>query len=380
MELTKKDDVRSYVQCVHCIMDTGDDPYITFNAEGICNHCENYKYEEENFVFHGEEGKKRFDAFIQQMKADGKNKPYDCIIGISGGVDSTYLALVAKENGLRALGVHCDNGWNSELAVNNIESIVKTLDMDLYTYVIDWEEFRDIQMSYFKADVIDIEAITDLAFRAVLEKTAIKYDQKYFLSGDNVVTESVLPKAWICKDYQNLINIHRKFGKVPLKTFPILHHLRTAINNKRNRTVNVTLLNLIDYKKDVVKERIINELGWRDYGGKHFESVFTRFYQGYILPKKFKVDKRKAHLSNLICSGQMTKEEALEELKKPIYDPRMYQIDKEFVLKKLGFTNEEFDKYINAPQVEHKVYGLSQSMYVKYPILKVARPIINLLK
>lgn len=371
---------RSYVQCVHCIMDNNDDPDITFNSEGLCNHCQTYKYEEEHCVFSGEEGQRRFDDYIRQMKADGKNKPYDCIIGISGGVDSTYLALVAKEHGLRALGVHCDNGWNSELAVNNIESIVRTLDMDLYTYVIDWEEFRDIQLSYFKANVIDIEAITDLAFRAVLEKTSIKYSQKYFLSGDNVVTESVLPKAWICKDYQNLINIHKRYGKLPIKTFPILNPVKSAINQKRNPTVNVTLLNLIDYKKDVVKERITRELGWRDYGGKHFESVFTRFYQGYILPRKFQVDKRKAHLSNLICSGQLTKEQALEELKLPIYDPKMYQVDREFVLKKLGFTNEEFDRYIAAPQIAHKVYGLAQSMYEKYPVLKIARPIVNLLK
>lgn len=360
-------------------MDTHDDPEISFDSQGVCNHCETYKYEEENFVYTGEEGKRKFDESIRQMKADGKNRPYDCIIGISGGVDSTYLALVARENGLRALGVHCDNGWNSELAVNNIESILKTLGMDLYTYVIDWEEFRDIQLAYFKANVIDIEAITDLAFRAVLEKTAVKHDQKYFLSGDNVVTESVLPKAWICKDSQNLINIHKKFGKLPLKTFPIVNTWKKALN-KNDRTVNVNLLNLIDYKKDAVKERIVKELGWRDYGGKHFESVFTRFYQGYILPRKFKVDKRKAHLSNLICSGQMTKEEALEEIKKPIYDPKMYQVDREFVLKKLGLTNEEFDDYIEAPQVDHEVYGLSQSMYTKYPILKIGRPIINLLK
>lgn len=378
MEQVKKNEARAYIQCVQCILDTEDDPNITFDAQGVCNHCANYKYEEAHFVFAGEEGQKRFDHFIQQMKADGKNKPYDCIIGISGGVDSTYLALVAKEYGLRALGVHCDNGWNSELAVNNIESIVRTLDMDLYTYVIDWEEFKDIQLSYFKANVIDIEAITDLAFRAVLEKTSIKYNQKYFLSGDNVVTESVLPKAWICKDTTNLINIHKKFGKVPIRTFPMVNRWRSAV--KKNDRINVTLLNLIDYRKDVVKERITRELGWRDYGGKHFESVFTRFYQGYILPQKFKVDKRKAHLSNLICSGQMTKEEALEELKKPIYDPKMYQVDREFVLKKLGMTDEEFDQYIRTPKVEHQVYGLTQSMYARYPILKIGRPIVNLLK
>ncbi len=372
--------ITPYKQCSQCIMDTNDDPFIKFDDKGVCNHCTTYAQEEKEFVKSGKEGELALQSIIDRIKADGKGKKYDCVLGISGGVDSSYLAYVAKEWGIRPLGVHCDNGWNSELAVQNIQSIVKTLDMDLDTYVINWEEFRDIQLAYLKANVIDIEAITDLAFRAVLKKTAHKYKVKYFLSGDNVVTESVLPRAWICKDTSNLQSIHEKYGSVQLKTYPLMTPLKELYYDKTNPTESLALLNLMDYKKDYVKEVIKTKLGWRDYGGKHFESVFTRFYQAYILPNKFGVDKRKAHLSNLICSGQITKVEALEELKEVYYPEEMMRIDKEFVLKKLGLSEHAFDEYMKAEPVPHQHYGIGKTVYDKYRFLKLIRPIVNLIK
>jgi N-acetyl sugar amidotransferase len=372
--------VTPYRQCSQCIMDTNDDPFLKFDDKGICNHCVTYVQEEKEFVKSGQEGERELQSIIDKIKADGKGKKYDCVLGISGGVDSSYLAYVAKEWGIRPLGVHCDNGWNSELAVQNIQSIVRTLDMDLDTYVINWDEFRDIQLAYLKANVIDIEAITDLAFRAVLKRTAHKYKVKYFLSGDNVVTESVLPRAWICKDTSNLVSIHEKYGCVPLKTYPLMTPLKELYYDKTNPTESLALLNLMDYKKDHVKEVIKTKLGWRDYGGKHFESVFTRFYQAYILPNKFGVDKRKAHLSNLICSGQITKAEALEELKEVYYPDEMMRIDKEFVLKKLGFSEQAFEEYMKADPILHEHYGIGKTIYDRYKVLKLIRPIVNLIK
>jgi N-acetyl sugar amidotransferase len=361
-------------------MDSNDDPYISFDSFGICNHCAKYAEDEKNYVFKGDEGVRKMERIVQRMKLEGKGKAYDCIVGISGGVDSTFLALLARDLNLRVLGVHCDNGWNSELAVNNIENIVKKLKFDLYTYVINWDEFRDIQLAYFKANVIDIEAITDLAFRAVLLNTSSKYNIKYFLSGDNIATESVLPEAWICKDYANLINIHRLFGKIPMKTYPLIKKLKHAFQKRISPVFNVELLNLMDYRKDEVKLRIAKELEWRDYGGKHYESIFTRFYQGYILPNKFGVDKRKAHLSNLICSSQISRVQAIEALQEPIYQREMYLSDRKFVLKKLGFSDQEFDEYIQMLPIEHNKYGLAGTIYDSYPLFKIVRPLIGYFK
>ncbi|MBW7942333.1 MAG: N-acetyl sugar amidotransferase [Candidatus Kuenenia stuttgartiensis] len=369
-----------YIECRQCVLNSNDDPFLILNDDGLCNHCVQYKEEERKMVFKGDVGKKKLEETIAMIKADGAGKEYDCVLGISGGVDSTYLALIAKQYGLRPICVHCDNGWNSELAVNNIQSIVSKLDLDLETYVINWDEFRDIQIAYFRAHVIDIEAITDIAFRSVLQNTANKFKVKYFLSGDNVVTESVLPKAWICKDVNNLVNIHKRFGTIKLKTYPIPNKLKLHLTAKVRPTLSLAILNYMHYNKEEVKKCIMKELGWKDYGGKHFESVFTRFYQAYILPQKFGVDKRRAHLSNLICSGQMTREEALKELEEPIYDPEMYNIDRDFFLKKIGMSDAEFDAYIATEPILHEEYGVGQTIYDQYKYLKILRPIINKLK
>lgn len=246
----------------------------------------------------------------------------------------------------------------------------------MYTYVIDWPEFRDIQLAYFKAGVIDIEAVTDIAIFAALDKIAEKFDARYILDGRNVQTECILPVSWTdpMKSQINLLNIHEEFGSIPLSNYPVSKF--SARRKKSKLLQSIPLLHFLNYDKKEAKLDIIDSLDWRDYGGKHYESVFTRFYQGYILPEKFGVDKRKAHLSNLIFSGQMTKFEAIEELENPIYARIQLELDFPFAIKKLGYSESEFYDYIDAPRTEHGHYGYSRSIARDFPVLK---PFVNLM-
>jgi len=370
-----------YQQCSISVLDNVADPKITFDDKGICNYYYEYKKAEDETVFTGEEGHQKLNAIVAKIKEAGKEKKYDCITGVSGGVDSTYLALKAKKLGLNPLIVHFDNGWNSELAVKNIENIIGRLGFDLYTLVVDWQEFKDIQLAFIKASVVDIETITDHAIIATLYKLALENNIKYVLSGTNVVTEAILPSYWIYSktDHINIQDIHKKFGTIPLKTYPFYNRkMKKLVEIQGIESIN--LLNFMPYVKADVKKTITEELGWRDYGGKHYESIFTRFYQGYILPTKFSIDKRKAHLSNLIFSGQISKTDALNELKEPIYDASQLKMDKEFVLKKLGFTEEEFERIMKEPRREHTDFATEKSIYEKYPIIAPLKPMANLAK
>lgn len=372
---------KGYRQCSKSVMDNIADPDILFDREGICNYYYDYLKKEKESVHKGEEGLKKLNEIVSKIKEAGKGKKYDCITGVSGGVDSTYLALQAKKLGLNPLIVHFDNGWNSELAVKNIENIISRLGFDLYTLVVDWNEFKDIQLSFIKASVVDIETITDHAIIATLYKLALDNNIKYVLSGANVVTEAVLPKYWIYNkaDHVNIMDIHKKYGSVPLKTYPFYNRrLKKAVELRGIESIDV--LNNMPYVKSEVKKTITNELGWRDYGGKHYESIFTRFYQGYILPEKFHIDKRKAHLSNLIFSGQISKAEALRQLKEPIYNSEQLFIDKDFVLKKLGLTDAEFDKLMQEPRREHIDFATEKSLYEKYPLMAPLKPVANFAK
>ncbi|WP_282780617.1 N-acetyl sugar amidotransferase [Phaeodactylibacter xiamenensis] len=374
---------RSYQQCAISVMDTIADPAIKFDEKGISNYYTEFKKAKEENVYEGELGKKKLNEIVLQIKGKGKNKKYDCITGVSGGVDSTYVALKAKELGLRPLIVHFDNGWNSERANQNIQNIIENTGFDLYTLVVDWNEFRDLQRAYFKANVVDIEALTDHAIICTLYKLAKEHNIKYILSGANIVTEHILPNHWIWgkTDGINIRAIHRKFGEVKLKTFPTYSAFRIELLKKRNGIQTIPLLDYIKYNKAKAKIEIQEKLGWKDYGGKHFESVFTRFYQGYILPVKFGIDKRKAHLSTLIFDGQIRKEEALKELQNPIYDEGLMAEDYEFVRKKLGFSEQEFENYFDAPRVEHDAFEHDKrNIWKNYPALKILRPIWNLVK
>ena len=372
----------NYQQCSISVMDNIADPNITFDEKGICNYYYEYLQKENDFVLKGEAGVQKVNELVTQIKKDGKGKKYDCITGISGGVDSTYLCLQAKNMGLRTLVVHFDNGWNSELAVKNIENIIGKLGFDLYTLVVDWNEFKDLQLAYLKASVVDIEALTDHAIAGTLYKLAAENNIKHILSGYNIVTEATLPSYWVFNktDDANIKDIHKKFGTAPLKTYPFfgLKQKKMYAGLKGINTIN--LLNYLDYNKQAVKEIITKELGWKDYGGKHYESVFTRFYQGYILPIKFGIDKRKAHLSDLIYSGQITKAEALEELKKPIMEQEQLQQDYGFVLKKFNLSVAEFETIISAPRREHTEFATIQTIYSKYPLLNIVKPLVNELR
>lgn len=339
-------------------MDNISDPDISFDEKGICNYYYEYLRAEKDFVFNGKEAEKKLQQLVNNIKTAGRGKPYDCLIGLSGGVDSTYVAYLVKKLGLRPLAVHLDNGWNSELAVMNVENIITKLGIDLFTLVINWEEFKDLQLSYLKASVVDIEVASDHAIFATMYKLAKEKKIGYIISGTNVVTEYIMPPGWLYKkmDYANLKDIHYKYGKVKLKTYPNFGFKKYVYYSAVLKLSPVSILNYVPYNKAEVKEIIKKELNWKDYGGKHYESIFTKFYQAYILPEKFNIDKRKAHLSTLICSGQITRDEALKELEQPLYDAVELKKDKEYVIKKLGLTVNEFDAIMQLPVHRHEEF------------------------
>lgn len=350
--MTNKLHKQPYQICTKTVMDTSD-PWITFDETGVCNYVNTYNEWDKTQRIKGEAAQQKLDEIATFLRKEGKGKDYDCIMGLSGGVDSSYMChFVTKEMGLRALVVHVDTGWNSELAVNNIQNIVQKLNLDLHTLVIDWEEMRDLQLAYFKSGIANLDVPQDHSFIASLYKEAEKYKIKYIMNGGNMATESILPPAWgyDAADSKNMIAIHSQYGNIKLKSFPYISLFKyLAVYPFLKGMKVIRPLEYIDYNKKEVKEFLINELGWRDYGGKHYESKFTKFFQAHYLPTKFGYDKRKAHLSSLIVSGQMTREEALEELKHPLYDPIELEEDRLYFTKKLGISLDEYLKVMDSP-------------------------------
>lgn len=361
-------DSPQYRQCSVTVMDNIADPDIRFDEKGICNYYYEYKEAEKNGVLKGAAGEAKIEELAAKIKAAGKGKPYDCLIGLSGGVDSTYVALLVKRLGLRPLAVHLDNGWNSELAVKNVENIITRLGFDLYTLVVNWEEFKDIQLAYLRASVVDIEVVSDHAIFSTMYKLAKEKDIGYIISGTNIVTEHIMPPSWLYQkmDFANLKDIHNRYGKLKLKTYPSFDFKKYVYYTGALKLTPISILNYVPYNKKEIKEVIKKELDWRDYGGKHYESIFTKFYQAYILPEKFHIDKRKSHLSTLICSGQITKEDALKELEQPIYPPADLASDKEYVLKKLGLTPQEFADIMAMPPRRHQEFKTDKVLKEKY--------------
>ena len=348
---------RSYRICTRCVMDTTD-PRIRFDTEGHCNHCTGQLRRMASQQAPLDQRARDLERLAARIKEDGRGKDYDCIIGVSGGVDSTTVAYTTKQLGLRPLAVHFDNGWDSELAVDNIKKTLDELGIELFTHVVEWDEFRDLQMAFLKASVPNAEIPTDHGITALLFSMARRYQTRFILSGSNLATEGVLPMAWghYNQDLKHLLAIHRRFGTMPLRTMPLIS-ITDYVRDVFVRGIRqVPFLNYIDYRKDESKALLAREIGWRDYGGKHYESVWTRFFQGYYLPVKFGFDKRLAHFSSLICSAGMTRDEALTALEQPIYDPKLLKEDRQFVLKKFGLSEAQFQAIMEDPPKAHSAY------------------------
>jgi len=346
-----------YRVCARCIMDTTD-PEISFDADGVCSHC--HAFEAARQILCGDPARRpqRLAALVDVIKAAGRSREYDCLIGLSGGVDSTYVAYLVKQLGLRALAVHLDNGWDSELAVKNVENVVKRLGIDLHTHVLDWGQFRDLQLSFLKASVPDGEIPTDHAIGAVLLRTAAKHGIRFVISGSNVATEGILPRSWTygVGDWTYISGVQRQFGTRSLAGFPhyTLYDYGYYVAVRRIRSVR--LLDYVDYNKADAMRAIERELGWRYYGGKHYESIYTKFFQGYILPRKFNIDKRRAHLSTLICSGQTDRESALGAMEADPYPREHEEEDRQYVTKKLGLSDDEFERLMRLPPRTYRDY------------------------
>lgn len=349
-------------RCSRCLLDTTVDD-ISFDSEGVCNYCHSYD-EVIKTVPTGDAAKDKLQELVQLISKDGKHKEYDCIIGLSGGVDSTYLAHLVISLGLRPLAVHVDTGWNSEIAVQNIENVVSKLDIDLFTYVVDWEEMKDLQLSFFKASLPDCDIPQDHVFPAILNRLAAKKGIKHIISGHNIVTEYVLPRNWSydSNDLVHLKDVHSKFGSRKLKNYPTYSLFDRTVKYKFfHRIQTHRFLYYVDYNKEDVKSFITSNLGWKDYGGKHFESRFTKFFQAYYLPEKFGFDKRKAHLSNLIVSNQISKQDAIEELEQSQYTDFEIEDDIDYVTNKLGISRGEWDNIMNLEKRSHYDYEVEGS-------------------
>lgn len=362
--------------CVRCILNDSVDKHLSFDSAGLCNHCQRYDELVEQRVFTGTLAEDKLKVMVETIKIAGKGNDYDCIVGVSGGVDSTYVAYLAKKLGLRPLAVHFDNGWNSELAVKNVESVLKTLDIDLYTHVVDWEEFRDLQLSFLKASTPDGEIPTDHAIGALLWRQAVQHRVKYILSGMNFATESISIPDWSYghSDWRYIRSVHKIFGSRRLKSYPHFNFLYLFYVNFIRGIRTVSILNYVDFRKQEAIELLEKELGWIRYHGKHHESVYTRFYQGYVLPKKFGIDKRYGHLSDLINAGQMTRIDALNEMESEPYPVDMQSQDLTYARKKFGLDEAGFEYLMKSPVRSFREYPNS------YTLVQVLRRAVNYLR
>lgn len=342
--------------CNRCVMDETCSDIVFFDVG--CNFCNDFTSKHKKLLNQKNLNDHELNSFHNKVKS---KKQYDCIIGVSGGVDSSYVLYLAVKAGLKPLAVHLDNGWNSELATSNINNLVNILGVDLYTHVIDWEENRSLQRSFMSADVVDIEMLMDNAMLALNFRLAEKFNIKHILSGSNTSTEGMrMPHNWnwLKFDATNIKSINKKYNNVKISTHKLISIPKYLYYMYVRGIKWVHYLDYYDYKKDEAVNILVKEVDYKPYPYKHYESVFTRFYQGYILPKKFGIDKRKLHLSTLIISGQMTREQAVEILKTDPYpDATQLEKDYKFVTKKLGLSDTEFTSYLNRPRVEHDFYS-----------------------
>jgi N-acetyl sugar amidotransferase len=362
--------IRPYRICTRCVMDTSARD-IMFDENGICNFCREFLEKSSHVLFMDEaERSRRREAYIAKVKADGRGKKYDCIIGLSGGVDSSWALYLAVKLGLRPLAVHMDNGWDTELAQNNIENLVQKLGVDLYTHVIDWDEYRELMQAFFKADVIDIELLYDNAMLAVNYRQARKWSVKHILAGTNTATEGMaLPEEWnwMKLDARNIRALWKRFGNGPrIRTFPMIGVNEYIYCEYIQGIKWENFLDYFCYNKAESLRVLVEEMEYKPYPYKHYESVFTRFYQGYILPEKFGVDKRRVHLGTLVAAGQMKREEALLLLDQIPYPSKEDQkTDIQYFLKKMGWSEHDLETYLAQPEKSHAIYGTEKG-YMRF--------------
>jgi N-acetyl sugar amidotransferase len=342
--------VRSYQECSRCVMDTTD-PQITFDNAGRCCHCIEFLEKRAKHSYHGQESDDALDRILESIKSGGRGKKYDCVLGVSGGVDSSYLAYIITQRGLRPLAVHMDNGWNSEKAVINIKNITRGLGIDYESYVLDWEEFKNLQLSFLKASIPEAETPTDIAIPAALHSVAAKHGIKYILSGGNLATEGILPKSWHydVRDLKYFNYIHITFGSRSLKSFPTFGYEREIFYKVVKGIRMIYPLNFVRFIKDEAIQLLREKFDWRPYGGKHHESTYTKFIQSYYLYEKFKIDYRRATLSTLICLGEIDRDQAVEQLRSIPYQPEEIDEAKQYIAKKLGIDRAEFERIMRLP-------------------------------
>jgi N-acetyl sugar amidotransferase len=359
--------------CKRCVMDKSA-LVIVFDDDGNCNYCKEFLSSRGSpFSLNVLEKKKRLNNTIATLKHSGRNKEYDCIVGISGGLDSSWVLVKAVELGLRPLAVHMDNGWNSELAAHNIHNLVTKLNVDLYTHVLDWLEYKDLMQAFFDSNVIDVEILYDHAMLAVNYQIATKHRIKSILFGSNSSTEGVkMPSSWVWlkNDAYHIRSIARIFRK-KLNTYPLMGSLDFVSKRLFEGIRPIAILDLLEYNKDTALSCLENNYGYKRYPYKHYESVFTRFYQGYILPNKFNVDKRRVHFSSLILTGQMTREEALVDLARiPYASQEDLFNDTNYFLEKMKWSADQLRSYIETPGVSHDVYPSEQRLFNKIIALR----------
>jgi N-acetyl sugar amidotransferase len=363
MKHQHKKKTQDYQICTRCVYDTTI-PDIRFDERGICQFCKIHDEMEELYPL-GEIARERLSRIISKIKATGKNRRYDCVVGVSGGTDSTYTLYKTIELGLRPLAVHFDNGWNSELSVANIHNAIQKLNVDLETIVADWEEFKDLQISFLKASVSDAEIPTDVAIHTVLHDVAAKENIKYILLGHSFRTEGIVPKEWTYMDGRYIDSVHKRFGKTKITSFPIIT-LSKMIDYSYVKHINVIpLLNFFDYDKREAGLLLEKELGWTYYGGHHHESIYTQFFQSYYLPRKFNIDKRKLGFSARIRSGKMNREDALRQLNAEPYPLNMDVVD--YTMHKLDLSPGDMEEIMNAEVRSFRNYP------TYYPLLRLFR-------
>jgi N-acetyl sugar amidotransferase len=370
-----------YTICAKTVMDTTD-PGTTFDTNDICNHYWDFQNTVKPNWHPNEQGRHELEQRIEAIKKSGKGRDFDCLVGLSGGVDSSYmLHTMVKEFGLRPLVFHVDGGWNSELAVHNIHVLVDKLGLDLYTEVINWEEMRDFQLAMFKSGVPHIDIPQDHAFVAVLYRFAEKYKVSTILNGGNIATECVIMPSKLYywgTDMVHIRDILARYGKVPMKTYPFSSVFRHKLYLRYLKGVKVFKpLNYLPFTKQLAFDTLSKEYGWKPYPQKHFESRFTRFYEGYWLPTRFGFDVRRNQFSSLILTGQITRDQALRELEKPPYDPNTIKQEFEYIATKLDITPEELRQYLDMPKKfywdyksQHKLLGAVEKIV---STLKLAR-------